>query len=121
MKHTFAETVSQLLPCILGHFRYSAGTHVSSVVAYSDFTSKFPDYVLSKASLFSTKLSLPELCYLQDVHKIAIFLVASLDLVTMRVSARARWGKRWRTIVVQSRDSENAQRNLEIVRNICMG
>ena len=32
-------------------------TCVTSVVAYSDFTSKSPDYVLSKTSLFSTKLS----------------------------------------------------------------
>ena len=49
LKHTFAEIVSQLLPCIFGHFRYSVGTLVTSVVAYSDFTSKSPDYVLSKA------------------------------------------------------------------------
>ena len=37
--------------------RYSAGTRISSIVAYSDFTSKSLDYVLSKAGLFSTKLS----------------------------------------------------------------
>ena len=52
LKRTFAETVSQLYIV-----RYSAGTRVTSVVAYSDFTSKSPDYVLSKAGLFSTKLS----------------------------------------------------------------
>ena len=45
------------------------GTHVSTVVAYSDFTSKSSDYILSKAGLFSTKLSLslPELAILQDI------------------------------------------------------
>ena len=42
--------------------RYTAGTHVSTVVA-SDFTSRSSDYILSKAGLFSTKLSLPELSY----------------------------------------------------------
>ena len=39
-------------------FRYTAGTHVSSVVVFFYFTSKSSDYVLSKAGLFSTKLSL---------------------------------------------------------------
>ena len=34
------------------------GTRVFSVVASLDFTSKSSDYVLSKAGLFSTKLSL---------------------------------------------------------------
>ena len=57
LKRTFTETVSQPLPCIFGHFWNSAGTRVTSVVAYSDFTSKSPDYVLSKPGLFSTKLS----------------------------------------------------------------
>ena len=57
MKRTLAETVSQLLSCIICFFKYTAGTHVSSVVAYSEFTSKSPDYVLGKAGLFSTKLS----------------------------------------------------------------
>ena len=34
------------------------GTRVSTVVAFSNFSSKSSDYVLSKAGLFSTKLSL---------------------------------------------------------------
>ena len=50
------------------------GTSVSTTVAYSDFTSRSPDYVLSKAGLFSTKLLLPELCYFTStLHKVAIF------------------------------------------------
>ena len=43
------------LPCILVIFRYSAGTRITSVVAYS--ASKSPNYILSKAGLFPTKLS----------------------------------------------------------------
>ena len=35
-------------------FRYTTGTRVSTVVAYSDLTIKSSDYVLSKAGLFST-------------------------------------------------------------------
>ena len=31
------------------------GTRVSTVVAYSDFTSRSPDYALSKAGLFSSQ------------------------------------------------------------------
>ena len=38
-------------------FRCTTRIGVSSLVAYSDFTNKSPDYVLSKAGLFSTKLS----------------------------------------------------------------
>ena len=89
-------------------------------VAYSDFTSKSPDYVLSKApkedhigqnvvyilkssalrylwhvrtttsyyvllskaGLFSTKLSLPELCYFTRYTQSCHFLATSLNLVT---------------------------------------
>ena len=57
------------------------GTHVSSIVASLNFTSKSSDYVLSKAGLFSTQLSLsiiePKIQHLQDttqIHKIAIFV-----------------------------------------------
>ena len=39
-------------------FRYTASTRVFTVVASLDFTSKSSDYVLSKAGLFSTKLTL---------------------------------------------------------------
>ena len=39
-------------------FRYIVGTYVSTIVASSDFTSRSSDQILSKAGLFSTKLSL---------------------------------------------------------------
>ena len=82
-----------LKSCII---RYTAGklTRVFTVVAYSDFTSRSPDYVLGKAGLFSTKLSLPELCYFTSnestLHKVAIFFVASL--VTTRWFLHMRVG-----------------------------
>ena len=37
-------------------FRYTAGTRVSTVVAYSDFTSRSPDYVLSKSPFLVASL-----------------------------------------------------------------
>ena len=59
-------------------FRCSAGTRATSVVAYSDFTSKSPDYVLSKAGLVSNQTKPNYHCLnsaiLQDRHKVAIFL-----------------------------------------------
>ena len=64
-------------------FRYSVGTRVTSVVAYSDFTSKYPDYVLSKVGLVSTKLSLPELCY---------FMAGANYFGLVRPQARGVWG-----------------------------
>ena len=77
LKRTFTETVSQLLRVLLVIFRYTVGTHVSIIIAYSDFTSRSPDNVLSKAGLFSTKLSLPELCYFyaneSTLHKVTNF------------------------------------------------
>ena len=76
MKCTFAETVSQSLHVLLVIFSYTAGTRVSTVAAYSDFTSKSPDYVLSNAGLFSTKLSQANYHYLNSaiLHKAAILL-----------------------------------------------
>ena len=82
--------------------RYTTSTLVSSNVTYSDFIGKSPDYVLGKAGLFSTKLSVPELCYFTRYTQSHHFLVASLDLVDynhMRGSAHACQGKRLRTIV----------------------
>ena len=64
-------------------FRYSAVTRVTSVVAYSDFTSKYPDYVLSKVGLVSTKLPLPELCYFARQTQSRHFLYVA-SLVTTR-------------------------------------
>ena len=85
-----------------------------SVVAYSDFTSNSSDYVLSKAGLVSTELSLPELHYFarrtQNCH------FSSFSRNHEMVSTHAHWGKRLRTIGAQSWDSENAQRNLEIAQ-----
>ena len=39
-------------------FRYAVCTHVSTVEAYTAFIIRSCDYILSKAGLFSTKLSL---------------------------------------------------------------
>ena len=66
------------------------GTRVSTVVAYSCFTSKSPDYVLSKAGLFSTKLSLT--INESTLHKVAIF--SSFSRNREMVSAHACWGIR---------------------------
>ena len=70
MKQAFAETVSQLLLCIIVHFSYTAGARVSTIVAYSDFTSSSSDYVLSEAGLFSTKLSLISIAWTLLFYKI---------------------------------------------------
>ena len=89
-------------------FWYSAGTRVTSIVAYSDFTSKYPDYVLSKVGLVSTKLSLPELGYFARQTQSRHFFVASL--VTMRWFLHMRVGVKDCTLQV---------RNLEITRLQC--
>ena len=57
--------------CVLSIiFRYTAGTHVSTVVTSLDFTSRSSDYVLSKAGLFSTKLSLTIIAWTQLLQDI---------------------------------------------------
>ena len=93
-------------------FRYSAVTRVTSVVAYSDFTSKYPDYVLSKVGLVSTKLSLRLFC--KTDTKSPFF--CSFSHNHEMVSAHARRGERLRDCSAQSRDSKNAQCNLEIAQ-----
>ena len=103
LKRTFAENVSQLLPCIIGHFQ--AGTRVSSVVAYSGFNSKFPDYVLNKAGLFSTKLSQNILCNFTRHTQSHHFLVASL--VTTRCYLHMR---------IRVKDCATIVHNLRILR-----
>ena len=103
LKRTFTESVSQLLPCMFGHLYSAGGTCVISVVAYSDLTSKSPDYVLSKVGLFSTKLSqtiVPWTLFSRN-HEI--------------VSAHARRDKRLLAMVAQSRDHAGVLRNLEII------
>ena len=98
------------------------GTCISSIVAYSDFTSKSPDYVLGKAGLFSTKLSVPELCYFTSYTQSRHFLVVSLNLVDrnhVRVSACAHLGKRLRT-KLRNLGILSAQRNLEIAQILRM-
>ena len=66
-------------------------THVSSIIAYSDFTGKSPDNVLDKTGLFSTKLSMPELSYFTRYTQSYHFLVSFFDLDCnhLRVSACA--------------------------------
>ena len=97
-------------------FRYSVGTRVTSVVAYSDFTSKSPDYVLSKAGLFSTKLSqtiMPwTLLFYNTETKSPLF--SNFSRNHEMLSAHAHWGKRLHAIVAQSRDCASVLRNIEI-------
>ena len=50
LSNRVGDTVSQLLRVLLVIFRNTAGTRVSTVVAYPDFTSRSPDYVLTKLS-----------------------------------------------------------------------
>ena len=80
---------------------YSAGTRVTSIVAYSDFTSKSPDYALSKPGLFSTKLSQTiiawTLLFYKTDTKSACF--SSFSRNHKMVSAHARRGRRLHAIV----------------------
>ena len=65
-------------------------THASTNVAYSDFTNKSPDYILTKADLFSTKLSQTVIAWtlLKDIHVVTTFSSFSWSRNYMRVSAR---------------------------------
>ena len=80
-------------------FRYTAGTCVSSVVAYSDFTSKSPDCVLGKAGLFLTKLSQTisawTLLFCEIYTKSPFFSSFSRSRNHVRVSTHTCWGKRY--------------------------
>ena len=98
-------------------------TCVSSVVAYSDFTRKSPDYVPSKAGLFSTKRSQTIIAWTLLLYKIYTsshtFLVASLDLVTMWGFLHMRVGVKDCAIVAQSRDRTSVLHNLDIAQLQC--
>ena len=104
-------------------FKYTAGTCVSTVVAYSNFTSKSPDYVLSKAGLFSTKLSQTIMAWTLLFYKIHVYTKSpfffgrfSRSRNYVRVSPHARRGKRLCAIVAQSRDRATVVCNLGILR-----
>ena len=94
--------------------RYSAGTHVTSIISYSDFTSKSPNYVLSKAGFVFNQAKPLNFAILQDRQKVTFF--SSLARNHEIISAHMRWGKRLRAIVAQSWNSWNAQCNLEIAQ-----
>ena len=97
-------------------FRYSAGTRVSSVVVYSDFTSKSPDYVLSKAGLFSTKLSQTTIAWTRLFYTKSPFFSSFSRFRNHTGGTCARRGMRFRTVVAQSRDRASVLRNLGIPR-----
>ena len=106
---------------VLVIFRYSAGTRITSIVAYSDFTSKSLDYVLSKGGLFSIKLSqtiLPwTLLFYKTDTKSPFF--SNFSRNHKMVSAHARQGKRLCAIAAQSWDHASVLRNPEIAQVYC--
>ena len=130
LKRTFAETVRKFLPCIFGHFQVQCGypryQRCSLFRLYQQVSWLRPEqgkFVLNWAK--PAWLSLPELCYFttQSGH----FLIRSFSRNHKMVFVHARVGvkgcaryscaiSRSRKCIAQSRDSENAQRNLEIAQ-----